>query len=302
MTYLISVQIGLIMGLLFALVVVALTGAFRLLHFPDLTSEGSFPIGAAIFAAMLRAGFGLSFALASAACGGAVAGALTGMIHGYLRLNKFLAGIIVVAMSYSLCLRIMNGSNIGLLNAPSVFDCIEHLDNLAGSRFDPASVLFLVVVVGTVATLVSALAKTRLGLRLRLAGTNPDLGMSLGVRSQLALVIGLAFFNSLAAISGALLASYQGFADVGMGQGVLILSLAAMTIGERVVPNRCFSFTVFVVLAAVVGSVLYQIIVAFAVRLGLAPTDLKLVTAILVLGVVALRLSGGSDLLTEGQT
>lgn len=149
------------------------------------------------------------------------------------------------------------------------------------------------------AALLWALA-TRRGVRLRVAGSNPEYAKSLGINVPLNMVLGLAITNALAAFSGLLLTMHQGFADISMGQGVLILALAAMTIGERLLPEKRLPFHVFVFLAAVVGSIAYQVLVAYAVRAGLAPTDLKLATAILVLAVVALRVSRDGELLAEG--
>ena len=138
-------------------------------------------------------------------------------------------------------------------------------------------------------------------MRLRIAGSNPEYAKSLGINVPLSIIMGLAATNALAAFSGLLLAMYQGFADIAMGQGVLILALAAMTIGERLLPEKRLPYHVFVILAAILGSIAYQSLVAYAVRAGLAPTDLKLATAIMVLVVVAFRVSRNGELLAEAQ-
>jgi putative tryptophan/tyrosine transport system permease protein len=293
-------DIGLIMGLIFAWAVLALALAFRLFNFPDLTIEGSLPLGASVFAVLLRNHSPLIVCIIGACFAGSMAGALTGFLHVRFKLNKFLTGIIVVAISYSLSLRIMGASNIGLLQSVSLFDSVAPLDNMYGPNIH----LGTIVLIGTLITLSSVLLfvifSSRRGIRLRAAGSNPEFARSIGINVSANIIIGLALTNALAAFSGALLVSYQGFADISLGQGILILALVAMTLGERILPEKKLSYTLFVILAAVFGSIVYQIIVAYAVRLGVAPTDLKLATAILVLLVVAFKFSRNGELFTDG--
>jgi len=296
MNWLVPIDIGLTMGLILAWAVIALALAFRLLHFPDLTIEGSLPLGAAVFAALYKAQLPWPLALVAAFAAGAVAGSLTALLHVKFKLNKFLAGILVVAISYSLSLRLMGASNIGLLQLRSIFDSLERWDTGFSRELHPATIAFLGLLVAAGSWLIYRALSTLYGMRLRVAGSNPEYARSLGINPLQKLVVGLAMTNGLAALSGVLLAMKQGFADVGMGQGILILALAAMTLGERLLPQRHLPVMAFVLVAAVLGSVLYQVLVSYAVRAGLAPTDLKLATAILVLIVVALRLSRNGDL------
>lgn len=280
-------DIGLISGFIFAWAVLALASAFRLLSFPDITVEGSVPLGAATYAAALQAGWPLSLAVIAALAIGAIAGALTAVLHVRFHVNKLLAGIIVLSIAYTGCLRIMGGSNIGLLQYETLFDWVRPLNKMVDSPFHIGKIMLLatLLVVGCGSLLAGLVSKQ--GLRMRVAGANPEYARSLGVSVPINLIAGLSITNSLAALSGVLLANRQGFSDVGMGQGVLILALASMAIGERLVPNRSFSFPVYVLLAAVVGSVVYQVVVAYAVRMGVPSTDLELLTAVLVLVVVA---------------
>ncbi|MCY3019711.1 MAG: ABC transporter permease [Planctomycetota bacterium] len=301
MSWIVPLDIGLLMGLLLAWAVLALALGFRLLDFPDLTVEGSFPLGAAVFAVLHRTGVPMLLSIPCAMLAGGLAGALTGFLHVRFRLNKFLSGIIVIAIAYSLSLRIMGGSNIGLLGLSSVFDCVERLEESLPGGVHLWTALLLVGFLLVGSTLILGALATRTGLRLRVAGSNPNYARALGINVPANLVLGLAATNCLAALSGVLLAMHQGFADVGMGQGVLILALAAMTIGERLLPEKRLPFHAFVLVAAVVGSVAYQVVVAYAVRVGLAPTDLKLATAVMVLAVVALRVSRDGNLLSEVQ-
>lgn len=295
----VPMDIGLVMGLLLAWAVMALALAFRLLDFPDLTVEGSLPLGAAVFAILHKSEISMPVAIACAVLAGSAAGALTGLIHIRFKLNKFLAGIIVVAIAYSLSLRIMGASNIGLLQSASIFDLVEPLNNWSSGGFHTGTIVMLVGFLIIGASLILYGLSTRRGIALRVAGSNPDYAGALGIRVPANVIAGLAITNGLSAFSGVLLAMHQGFVDISMGQGVLILALAAMTIGERLLPERHLPYHAFVLLAAVLGSIVYQVLVAYAVRAGLAATDLKLVTAILVLVVVGLRISRNGDLVSE---
>jgi len=283
------IDIGLIMGLIYAWAVLGFVCAFRLFRFPDLTIEGSVPLGAAVYAAMLRGGWATPEAVVLAIASGMLAGAVTASLHARFQVNKFLAGILVVAVAYSLTLRVLGGSNIGLLTYPTPFDFVAWLDRLIPALHTGKLVVLALLALVIVGVCMWALS-TRPGLRLRAVGSNSTFASMLGVNVGLHLVVGLAICNGLGALSGVLLAMHSGFADVGLGQGVLILALAAMTIGERLLPQRHLRYQAYVVLSAIIGSVGYQLLVALAVYLGLAPSDLKLVTALLVLFVVALRL------------
>jgi len=295
MTWVLPLDIGLVMGLILAWPVLAFAGSFRLLGFPDLTLEGSLPTGAAVYAVAILNNWSLPTAIIAAMIAGACLGALTAIIHLQFRVNKFLAGIIVVAISYTLDLRIMEASNIGLIQRPSVFDYVAPLNGLIASPFQLGTILLLasVLIVGA-AVLIMAI-NTSWGIRLRVAGSNPNYARALGISVPAYLIVGLAITNALVAGSAAFLAMYQGFSDVGMGQGILIFALASMTIGERLVPEQRLPIPIFVVVAAIVGSLVYEILVAYAVRLGLAATDLKLVTAFFVLAVIAMRIRKHDD-------
>lgn len=299
MNWLAPLEIGITMGLILAWAVLALAVAYRLLNFPDLTVEGSLPLGAAVFAVLTKGGFSWPIATLGGVILGATAGALTGFLHVRFSLNKFLSGIIVVAITYSVSLRVMGASNIGLLRTTSLFDLLSPLDRLVGSSY-VGTIFALVLLLSVGGGLLLLGLSSRRGMRLRVVGSNPEYARALGISVPLNLIFGLAITNGLAALSGVLLAMHQGFSDVSMGQGVLILALAAITIGERLLPERILSFQTFVILAAILGSILYQALIAYAIRFGLAPTDLKLATAMMVLFVVVLRISRNGDFFAEG--
>lgn len=297
MSWLVPLDIGIVMGLLLAWAVLALALGFRLLDFPDLTVEGSLPLGASVFAVLHKGGLPMLISTLCALLAGGAAGALTGFLYVRFKLNKFLAGIIVVAITYSVSLRVMGASNIGLLRSASIFDGVEWINNSAQGWFHAGSMAILGAFLAVGATVILWGLSTSRGIRMRVAGSNPEYALSLGIDVPTNVIAGLAITNALAAFCGLLLAMYQGFADISMGQGVLILALAAMTIGERLLPERRLPFHFFVFFSAVLGSVAYQVLLAYAVRAGLAPTDLKLATAVMVLAVVALRVSRDDELL-----
>lgn len=299
MAWMAPLDIGLTMGLIFAWAVLSVALSFRLLNFPDLTAEGSLPLGAALCAVLLKCGLPPAAATALALLAGAGAGALTAFLHLRFRLNKFLAGIVVVAVTYSLSLRLMGTSNIGLLQSPTVFDPLRPLDGAGVAGLHAGRLLLLALIISAGAALLVAGLSSRWGLRLRVAGSNPVYARSVGIAVNGHMIVGLALTNVLAALSGALLAMHQGFADVGMGQGVLVLALASMTIGERLAPAGNLGFVVFVTAAAVGGSAVYQLLTAYAISMGIAPTDLKMATAVLVLAVVVLRRTRDDELTPE---
>jgi putative tryptophan/tyrosine transport system permease protein len=152
------------------------------------------------------------------------------------------------------------------------------------------TILLLAAILAILSAILFAALSSRTGIQMRVAGSNPEYARSIGIRVPLYVVASLVVSNALAGGAGALLAMYQGFADVSMGQGLLMIALASMTIGERLLPESRFVYPLYVILAAVLGSIVYQILVAYAVRRGLAPTDLRLVTAVFVLAVIAVRI------------
>lgn len=296
MTWTIPIEIGITQALLLVWVVLAFSLAYRVFGFPDLTIEGSLPLGAAVYAVVVRAGMPLTAAIVAAVTVGAVVGATTGTLHTRFGVNKFLSGIIVVAISYSLTLRVMSGPNISLIGQRTVLGIIEQI---APSRSSELVVFFLGSLCLLGAWLISLALSSRFGIRMRAAGSNPSFAESVGVSSQASIIIALACTNGLAAFSGVLVADSQGFSDVSSGQGILILALAATAVGETLVPKRWFSYYNYIMIASLVGVILYQLLISLAVRAGLQPTDLRLATGVLVLFVVAFRFSrterGGSE-------
>jgi putative tryptophan/tyrosine transport system permease protein len=268
-------------GLLFGLMSLGVYLTFRVLDFPDLSVDGTLPLGAAVSATIIHAGGGPGVSVAAAFMAGVLAGALTGIISTKLRILNLLAGILTMIALYSVNIRVMGAPNLTLLNRPTIFDSFA--DFGIPSMAVPACAAFLVVTVVILA--MTVFLHTNFGLGLRATGDNPRMVTAQGFNTHWAIIAGVALSNGLVALSGALLAQSQGSADVGMGVGAIIAGLAAVIIGEAFVGERS---VLLILVGVVAGSVIYRFAIAAALslRLGslsLTPSDLNLVTAALVL-------------------
>ncbi|WP_323042865.1 ABC transporter permease [Gemmobacter sp.] len=275
-------------SLMYSFVVMGIMIPFRLLSFPDLTSEGAFPLGGCVCAALILAGWDPFLATAVAFGAGIAAGMATALIHLQFRLNSLLAGILVFTALYSVNMRVMGRSNVALFSADSVF--LQVSPAILGSV--ALQILFFGVLVLAVLLALRWFLATEAGAALRLVGINPDLAPSLGINLWTWTLVGLGLANGLSAFGGALVVQLQGFADIGMGMGLLINGLASLVIGETVVGRQTITRQL---LAPVVGAAIYYQFVSLGLSLGLQPSDLKLVTAVFVLltlGLPALRRGG----------
>lgn len=271
-------------GLLFSVPALAVAFSFRVIGFPDLTPDGSFVLGAAVGAVALTSGIPVLFALLAALACGALAGVATALIHLHLHISKLLSGIMVMTMLYSVALRVMGTSNISLLNIDTFF---SHL-MLNEQPWPIIGAALPVLVTGLTCY---ALLMTERGIVLRAAGDNAGALDLRGIQIGPQYVLGLALSNAVAAGAGFIVAQYQGFVDVSMGAGLVIVCLAALVIGESVLrPDRL----ALLVAAPVLGMCIYQALVSFALGLGLEPANLKIATAVLALlfvGMDRLRFS-----------
>ena len=286
---------SLTIGLILSLLALGVYISFRIFDFADITADGSITLGAALTAVLLVKGVNPAVATLVGTLGGCLAGTITGVLHTRLRIHSLLSGILVMTALYSVNLHIMGRSNVPLLSETTLATLADRL----GSRwFGPAalnlggwevavrdlSVLGLTFAVIMVACLVLyAFFQTHLGTALRATGDNAQMIRALGVNTGRAIVLGLALSNGLIALSGSLLAQYQGFADVQMGIGMVVWGLASVIIGESLVRTRQLGLAIT---GAVMGSVLFRLLVAIALRWGLNPNDLKLITALFVLGAL----------------
>jgi putative ABC transport system permease protein len=283
---------ALTIGLILSLLALGVFISFRIFEFPDITADGSITLGASLAAALLVHQVHPVAATAAALVAGAIAGALTAIIHTRFAVNRLLSGILVMTALYSINLHIMGKSNVPLLSETTLATMAERAGTaLTGSANDlvvagwtlavrDASMLvWALILVIAIATLLFAFFRTNLGLAMQAAGDNAQMIRALGVNVDTMLVLGLALSNGLVALSGALLAQYQGFADVQMGIGMVVWGLASIIIGEALVGVRQLGL---LIAGGILGSVLFRLLVAIALRGGLNPNDLKLVTAVFV--------------------
>ena len=289
MTWLGPIGVGLVQGLLFFWPVAALTLALRIFRFPDISIEGSFLLGACAFATGAAHGLSPFPAVVCAIAHAACVGALTATAHAVLGINKFLAGILLTSACYSLALRIAGASNIGLLSYVTPFDRLRDWSTKSlGTSFDFASLGFLALVGASASLLFSRTLSSHSGLRLRVGAVGGLPAVNLRVSHAPMLVLALAGTAALSGLGGAMMAMRQGFFDVNMHQGVLIIALASMALGEHIAGIRQLPIVAGSLISAALGSVLYQVIVALAIRIGAEPVDIKLITTVLVLATLVL--------------
>ena len=266
------------LGLLYAFMAMGIFITFRVYDFPDITVDGSFTAGAGTAAVLISAGFHPVPSLLGAFIVGSAAGGLTGLIHTRLNINGLLAGILVMTGLYSINLHIMGRSNIPLLNKNTLDIIIENYN--PGLPSEIWICLCLAVIMAVFWGLLSRFFRTDFGLAMRITGNNPTMAGANGVNVNRMKIFGIALANGLVGISGGLVAQYQGFADIGMGIGTVVIGLASVIIGEAVLRSRSIAVKV---LSVFVGSVLFRLMIAFALYLGMNPLDLKLLTAAFVL-------------------
>jgi putative ABC transport system permease protein len=275
-------------GFLFAFLGLGVLITFRFFRFPDLTAEGSYPLGGAVAAALLVQGTDAFAATFAAAVAGGLAGIATALIHTKLRINNIIAGIIVMTALYTINLRVMGKANTPLLTTPSVFsETVSAVNSmgfsLAENVYTTIPIAFIFLVLAS-AALIWFFA-TDLGLAVRATGQNEAMITALGVNTDRTKVVGLALSNGFIALSGALVAQNHGFADIGMGIGILVTGAAAVLIGEAIFGDRTVAWWI---VAAIVGVLIYRLLVALALRVGFEPVDLRLITAVLLLLALAL--------------
>ena len=265
-------------GLVYGLVALGVFLSFRVLNFPDLTVDGSFPLGAAVAASTIVAGIDPYLATVLAILAGALAGLATALLNVRFKILHLLASILTMIALFSINLRIMGRPNIALLGEPTVLTPFEGF-GVRGMLLRPALVGIVLLIV---LLLLTRFLASDYGLAMRATGANPRMARAQGIATGRAICVGMALSNALVALAGALFAQTNGFADITIGTGTIVVGLAALIIGETLVPARRIGV---VVAAAVLGSILYRLAVAFALNahvLGLEASDLNLVTAVLV--------------------
>ena len=258
-------------SLIFAIMVLGVYISFRILNFPDMTVDGTFPLGAAISAKLLTLGVNPYLTLLVALVAGAVAGAVTGLIHVKLKVKDLLVGILVMTALYSVNLRVMGKSNIPLFEEDNIFNT------------EYSMMITIVVLILISKFLLDYLLKTKFGFALKALGDNENLIVSLGLNEEKYKIYGLMIANAFVAFSGAVLAQYQGFADVGMGTGIIVIGLASIIIGDTLFgKRRRLAGTTIVI----IGSILYRGVIAVTLSMGMDASDLKLITSIIVIVIL----------------
>jgi len=279
-------------GFILSLLALGVFISFRIFAFPDITADGSVTLGASVAATLLIHGVTPPVASLAAFGTGVLAGACTGTLHTRFKINPLLSGILVMTALYSVNLHVMGSSNISLLGVNTLATQSERIGvklmrgatsfDLVGwdvSVRDTMVLAAIVLAVLLTGALLYWFLRTNLGIAMRATGDNVQMIRALGVNDGNMIVFGIAISNGFVALSGALLAQYQGFADVGMGIGMVVWGLASVIIGEALVGTNQLGMTI---IGAVMGSVLFRLLVAVALRWGLSPNDLKLITAVFV--------------------
>ncbi len=278
------------LGFLYSFMTMGVFITFRVHDFPDITVDGSFTAGAAVAAVLMVWGVNPFVALLAAFGAGAVAGSITALIHTRLNINGLLAGILVMTGLYSINLHVMGRSNIPLLNQTTLFTYLEKVN--PGLHTEVWITLALLAIMGLFWCVMSLFFKTDMGIAMRVTGNNPDMAAAAGIYVGRMTVFGVALANGLVGVSGGLVAQYQGFADIGMGIGTIVIGLAAVIIGESVLRMRSMAA---VVLSVILGSVIFRLMIAVALYVGMNPIDLKLLTAafVLITLIVSKRIGSG---------
>ena len=276
------------LGLVFALVALGVFISFRILDFPDLTVDGSFPLGAAVAATLILADWNPWVATGIAMLAGAASGIVTATLNVRFKILHLLASILTMIALFSINLRVMGRPNVAILIQDTVLTPFYDLGQTLGLPDAVVRPLFVLAVVLVVVALLARFLTSEFGLAMRATGVNARMARAQGVSTDLHIYVGMALSNALVGLAGALFAQTNGFADVTSGIGTIVIGLAAVIVGETVVRSRVI---VWMLVGCVVGSILYRIAIQVALNadfIGLRASDLNLVTALLVAGALIL--------------
>ncbi|WFD09800.1 ABC transporter permease [Tepidibacter hydrothermalis] len=255
-------------SLILGIMVLGVYISYKILDFPDMSVDGSFSLGGAIIAISLKNGFSPITGCLLAIGGGLIAGLLTGILNVKLRISNLLSGILVMGILYSVNLRIMGKANIALFNTNNIFK----------SAVSPIIISLAIIVICKV--LLDLFLKTGLGYTLKAVGDNSQMVQSLGIEVGKIKILGLMISNALVSFSGCIMAQYQGFSDVSMGMGTLVLGIACVIIGESFI-SKIFKIKETSII--ILGTILYQLVIYIALNAGLTSTDLKLITSFIII-------------------
>jgi len=272
-------------GLVYAIMALGVYITYKILDFPDLSVDGTFPLGGAITVTLILAGMTPAATLFIAFAVGALAGCITGFIHVKLKVRDLLSGIIVMTALYSVNLRIAGKSNVPFFNNDSIFENSFVNRLFPGKLADISVVIILAVIVVIVKIILDQYLKTRSGYLLRAVGDNETLVTSLAKDKGMVKIIGLAIANGLAALAGSVYCQQKGFFEISMGTGTIVIGLANVIIGTKLFKRIGF---VKSTTAVIIGSIIYKACVSFAIYLGMEASDLKLITSVLFLAILVI--------------
>jgi len=280
---------ALLQGLCFAGIAFGIYISMKIFNIPDITTDGSYTLGGVVSGMMLTHNQPGYLILPAVLFAGAIAGALTGIIHTKLKINALLAGILVMTALYSVNLTILGRSNLPLLSMPTLFTSVSIINNV-----NQNSLIILVVFVAVFTLLIGYLLKTDFGIAMRATGNSEPMIRALGVNTDRMKIIGLAIANALTALSGYLITQLQGFADISMGIGIVIVGLGSVIIAETIINWLQITSVWLSLVLVLAGAVIFQFVLAFTLDIGVDANLLKLVTAMFVLLIVGLpRLTSG---------
>lgn len=257
--------------------------SMKIFNIPDISTDGTYTLGGVISGLFISQSYNGFAIVGLVILGGALAGAVTGIIHTKLKVNALLAGILVMTALYSINLSILGQSNLPLLNFDILFTVINIIHNPTQNTFLIVFIIILVLLM-----ILTYVLKSDFGLAMRATGNNQLMIRTLGVNTDTMKIIGLAIANSLTALSGYLMTQLQGFADINMGIGIVIVGLGSVMMGETLINFFNIKNITIVLLIVILGAIVFQLVLAFALSLGVNPNLLKLITAAFVLLIVGL--------------
>lgn len=274
---------ALVLGLCLSAMGLGIFITMKIFRIPDITTDGSYTLGAAVTAVALTQGWALTATLGASLLAGAVAGIMTGLVHTRFKIDALLAGILVMTGLYSVNLSILGRSNIPLINLETIFNKLSLFDKTVLNELW-VGLLFLSVLSG----LVAYLLRTDFGIAMRATGNSESMTRALGINNDRMKIIGLAIANALTALSGFLVAQYQNFTDINMGIGIVLVGLGSVLIGDALITWVGIRNIWWQLLTVMVGCILFQMVLAVALSVGINPNFLKLITALFVLIIVGI--------------
>jgi putative ABC transport system permease protein len=274
---------ALLQGLCLSGIALGIYISMKIFNIPDITTDGSYTLGGAVTGVLLSNYLPIGIVLPAVILTGALAGVLTGLIHTKLKINPLLSGILVMTGLYSINLSIMGRSNIPLLNYTTLFDRFRFIEN-----FNWNSLIVLLFIATLLILLITYVLKSDYGITMRATGNSEKMVSALGVNVDRIKIIGLGFANALTAVSGFLMTQFQGFADINMGIGIVIVGLGSVIIADTFINWMNINSIWISLILVCLGAILFQLVLAFTLSIGVDPTLLKLITALFVLSIVSL--------------